>query len=48
MVLIDSLAEIRSKIEQDVLAVMVCLEDSDNKVRLSALDAIGSFVQYRE
>jgi hypothetical protein len=48
MVLRDTLAEIRSKIEQDVLAVMGCLEDSNKNVRLSVLDAIGSLMQYRE
>jgi hypothetical protein len=48
LVLIDYPAEIRSKIEEDVPKVIVCLGDSDWRVRSSALDAIGKLVEYGE
>jgi hypothetical protein len=44
----DYQAEIRTKIQQDVLAVMACLGDSDKNVRSAALNTIGILVQYCE
>jgi hypothetical protein len=47
-ILTDSQAEIRPKIEQDIVKVLVCLDDSYWDVQKAALNAIGNLVQYRE
>jgi hypothetical protein len=48
VILINSQAKMRSKFEQDISKVLSCLGDSDLDVRQAALNAIESFVQYRE
>jgi hypothetical protein len=47
-ILTDSQAEIRPKIEQDIVKVLACLDDSYWDVQKAALNAIGNLVQYRE
>jgi hypothetical protein len=44
----DSLAETRSKIEQDVSKIIECLGDSDWGTRKAALEVIGKLVEYRK
>jgi hypothetical protein len=47
-ILIDSQAELRSIIEQDVPKVMESLKDSSLTVRESATIVLGRLIQYRE
>jgi hypothetical protein len=47
-ILMDSLAENRRHIEQNVPKIMACLWDTGWDVRFAALDAIEKLMEYRE
>jgi hypothetical protein len=46
-ILINSQAETRSKIEQDIPKLLAWLRDSSSTVRESALNALGGLLQHR-